>query len=236
MATTLTFEDTAGATQEIVFDAVETERHEFGTIVTEHPVETGQNVADHVLPTLDRIGLEVFISNQPVFIGAHPSGKLEVKSVDIPRYSPALAPTTGSLTRAIGDGIRSLLSGGGGDKIQVLTFAENLNRPREFYELLQSLRDNALLLRVKSGVREYENMILETVTPIKDRSTGDGMRFSLELRQIRLVDTDRVLVPIPTNFRGSKKQNLGSKSTKKKKDEDSGSPNIFGDTSTLAGF
>ncbi len=213
MATTITSQDANGATETIRFDAVESERHEFGTDITEHPVETGEDVADHALPQLDRIGLEVFVSNQPTFSAADPSGKRETIEITFPRYEPPLAPTPGALFGAIGDGIRDLLSGGREVNVTLLTFDPKLNRPREFYETLKEWRDETRLVRVLTSVREYENMLIESVTPIKDRSTGAGMRFSIELKQIRIVQTAAVSATSPADTRGSNIVDLGSKAT-----------------------
>lgn len=58
--------DATGATQTIVFDAVLTEDWPQGTTVTEHPVEQGANVADHVRVKLITCKLKIRVTNEPL--------------------------------------------------------------------------------------------------------------------------------------------------------------------------
>ena len=49
------------------FDAVLSEEHERDAEVTDHSVEQGVAITDHVRPEPDRLTLEVFVSNTPVY-------------------------------------------------------------------------------------------------------------------------------------------------------------------------
>lgn len=49
------------------FDAVLSESHDFDSEVTEHVVEEGVNVSDHVRPNLKKVSLEVLFSDSPIF-------------------------------------------------------------------------------------------------------------------------------------------------------------------------
>lgn len=210
----MTFEDDAGATVEVRADAVLSVKHSLKAEATEHPVEKGEDVADHVLPSLDRVTVEVFISNQPTDPFADETGSFEIKTVEIPKYEPRppLNPA-GALTSVVSGAIDSLLSSGGNVDITVLTFDNDINFARRFYEGMQDLQDNANLVRVLTNVREYENMIIESIEPVRDRTTGDGMRFVIEFKEIEIVQTEVVAAPIPEESRGFKKQNRGSKAT-----------------------
>lgn len=55
-----------GAVFVIEFDATLSEQHTSSAQVTEHPVETGANITDHVRPMLDKVQLEGFITNTPI--------------------------------------------------------------------------------------------------------------------------------------------------------------------------
>jgi hypothetical protein len=55
-----------GTTSVIEFDATLTETHTSSARATEHPVEEGASVTDHVRPELDRVALEGFITNTPI--------------------------------------------------------------------------------------------------------------------------------------------------------------------------
>lgn len=50
----------------ISFDIVTSETPVLSNTITEHPVEEGANVADHIRPNLDTLSMEVFVSNTPL--------------------------------------------------------------------------------------------------------------------------------------------------------------------------
>lgn len=55
-----------GTTKVLTFDATLSEDHKWSSTITDHPVELGADIADHVRKDLDELTLEVFISNSPV--------------------------------------------------------------------------------------------------------------------------------------------------------------------------
>lgn len=50
----------------LVFDAVVTEHHQHASQVTDHPVEEGAPVTDHVRPLPDVLTMEIVVSNTPL--------------------------------------------------------------------------------------------------------------------------------------------------------------------------
>lgn len=62
----LQYSDAAGASHTIVFDAVLDEQWEEPATITEHPVEQGANIADHVRVALVKCTLKVRVTNQPL--------------------------------------------------------------------------------------------------------------------------------------------------------------------------
>lgn len=55
-----------GTTSAVEFDCTLTETHSSSAKATEHPVEEGANVSDHVRPELDRVQIEGVITNTPL--------------------------------------------------------------------------------------------------------------------------------------------------------------------------
>jgi hypothetical protein len=62
----LSYLDASGARNTVIFDAVTSETWAAPASVTEHPVETGANVADHVRVGLVTCSLTVRVSNEPL--------------------------------------------------------------------------------------------------------------------------------------------------------------------------
>jgi hypothetical protein len=68
-----------GSTNTIAFDIVETETWQEDATVTEHPVEVGANIGDHVRVALRTCELKVFSSNEPLG-GSTPNGASAVQT------------------------------------------------------------------------------------------------------------------------------------------------------------
>jgi len=62
----LSWTDDSGTTQTLIFDLVESEEWSSGSDISEHPVEAGANVTDHVRPRLRQVKLRIFATNQPI--------------------------------------------------------------------------------------------------------------------------------------------------------------------------
>lgn len=65
------YQDASGADIAIAFDATVRERHSLSALITEHAVENGSNISDHMRPDNDRLSLEIVISNTPIRTGPH---------------------------------------------------------------------------------------------------------------------------------------------------------------------
>lgn len=50
----------------IVIDVCYEETHDLGNIITDHPVEQGADISDHVRPEPDRVTLHCWVSNTPI--------------------------------------------------------------------------------------------------------------------------------------------------------------------------
>ena len=96
---------------EMHFDAVISEEHEHASEVTEHTVEQGVNVVDHVRPLARRVTLEVFVSNTPV--GSRDAQRAPIQfAVAVP--NGATTPSLGTITvpQPHQDGFLAFLNGG----------------------------------------------------------------------------------------------------------------------------
>lgn len=65
------FIDASGANNTLTFDAVVKEEWDEGADITEHAVEVGSNIADHVRVKLITCSLQVYISNEPLGVASN---------------------------------------------------------------------------------------------------------------------------------------------------------------------
>lgn len=182
----------------ITFDVIENELHESVAEVTDHPVEEGLNVTDHVRPLPDRFSLTGYVSNTPIVPnpftqrGEQTSFELKTPQWDIP-----IEPTPGSLYRAglqAMSGLVGSLFGGDERTVSILAFSEPFNAIYETFEVLREFQSNGVLLQIITPIRVYEDMILERVAA--PRGAGDaGVSFGLDVRKLRIVESGQVASP-----------------------------------------
>jgi len=204
-----------GSERVVTFDVIEDENHETASEITEHPVEVGVDVTDHVRPLPDRITLVGYVSNQPIAPNPFTQrGELRSFKLEIPEWEVPLEGTPGSLYRNAVSAVEGAIFGAPERTAQVLVFPEVFDAPRETHEILLELQKNAVLLQVLTTLRWYEDMILERVSA--PRRAGDsGVAFAMDLRQLRVVESGQVASPpVPEEPRGGKLAKLGTQGAK----------------------
>lgn len=215
MGAFLTWTPGAGPQQSLFFDVVTEETQTLTSTATEHPVEDGANIADHVKRELDQVTLEVFVSNQPIYDLNKRGGKVARIDLKVPTFKAPFAPTPGAVFSAVGDAIGGLLAGNvATPSPNVLQWDSEFDAVGETQALLEKLRKEVQLVDVVTSVRLYENMFLEKIEVSRNAGTGDGAKISLSFKEIRKVAVSIVNAPIPTEARGATPKPKGSQSPK----------------------
>jgi len=181
-----------GQEQSILFDATVRDSHESSATITEHPVEEGADIADHIRPDLDRVSLQVVVSNTPVVSPSDHSDGLtgSQRPVDL------LGPNGEVLAAA-----------------NVLVFDGPLTRVRSVYEELLDLMRSGTTVNAITSLREYESMGLTRVSPIREAKTGDALIATVDLKQVRVVSSEIVAAPEPREPRGNESSERGRENT-----------------------
>lgn len=188
--------------QALTFDVVRTEAQELSNLITEHPVETGANVSDHVRPNLNRVTLEAYVSNAPI---ASPDGTTTQFPLTIPPVPPQISVNGG--INAIG---QLLFGVGAPPTAKALVFAMPTDYVAQTIDTLGQLRAQGILVSVYCPNALYDSMIVESFTVNRDAGTGTGASFTIVLRQVRVVSSSVVTAPKPTVASASVSQNKGS--------------------------
>ncbi len=207
MSTVLNWEDDAGATVALIFDCDMQESHSTSNIVTEHPVEEGADIADHVRPQLKRYTVEGYVTDSPTISQPDVVNRASFEQIELQLPTKGLQPNLGSLVSAGLDAI----GGGSAPKVTMLRFDSFESRKRAALELLEDAADNARLIRVITPMREYENMVIEGLDTTRSPDDGTGATFTVSLKEIKQVSSDIVVAPEPSELLGAIKKAAGSK-------------------------
>ena len=249
------WDDASGTTNQLAFDCVTAEDWDQGATVTEHPVEVGADVADHVRVKLPTCTLAVRSTNEPLASGGPngvvPNQQTITLSVATAGYAPdPSAPLIQKtwfneiLERSLGytaaGEISNLIPGAAGAAVGAIgaiavaalfqghevdvPVQTTLPDPSGGFFLSNQpgmvrvdvwptgnatdfvLATHSLLVQLKSlaqkftvfGSKQTEpDMVIETLTIHRDAGTGTGEALTIGFKQVRIVSTATVALPIP---------------------------------------
>ena len=192
------------------------EVHARGADVTEHPVERGADIADHIRPRLPELQLEGIVTNTPIEV---PASHLDTSRED---PSPILIegePSVGvaGLIPGVDQGVA--LAGVVGIELRskrqfsgvALHFLTEFDRVGAVWEALQQTVDGGKLVTVVTALQTYDNMAVLDLQANRDRP--GVLQFGCTVRQVRVVSSDTAKLPTPVDARGKPKKSAGKKST-----------------------
>lgn len=171
--TLLTWEDdaatntTAGALE---IDATSLIGFEAAAEVTEHPVESGPAVGDHVRPKNGTISLEGVITNTPITLPA-----TQMNGVTIASASVTLP--------------------GGGTAV-ARQYSGVVDRVRVCDNVLLGLTNAGAIVSLTSGLRIVDSLAITRYRVEKNTDTGHSVRITMELKRVRIATTARAAVPL----------------------------------------
>src|SRR6185436_16259045 len=202
----------------IVFDIVESETHTSKSTVTDHPVELGSNVSDHIRNDPDRISIKGTVTNTPLLLGDNgstlqgmgiPGRQTQIRqtkstTLNIPKPPPALS-ITGAIS-ALGDLLFGtppvvaqlspyVVGNYPAVTVQVQAFSDpTFDNVLETHNNLTAIRQGAIICEVFTSTKAYDSMVIESIEYTKE-DLGAG-NFSVELRRMIQVQSAVVAAPV----------------------------------------
>lgn len=73
----------------------------------------------------------------------------------------------------------------------------NESRSQQAFSFFEKLRINRAMVTVNTGLRSYDNMVLESLTVPRDSKTGQAFRFTAKFKEIRVVTAQVVSLAGP---------------------------------------
>lgn len=233
---TFFWQDLSGQTVSVRLDVITSESHEDTVTITDHPVEEGVVITDHARDEPSALSVEGVVSNVPMPGQAGVSSGSKALSVEVgaPRGTQSItlevpeAPIPLNPAGALRAGI-GRLSGKPKATVwgkwrtttaklraSVIQHAGPKNRPKEIYDQLLGAIAIKALITVQTSLREYTDMQITRLAPMRSVEGGTKVQFQMDLRKIRVASSETVLSPVPIEARGATKINAGAQATSKK--------------------
>lgn len=207
-----------------VLDAVMEEEPNFVAEVTQHPVESGPEVSDHVQLKNPTLRLKGTISNNPIdlqtSIGNLLSGGID--SITSSQFRANILNT--GLQQGAGIAGAALLSGSANPLTEGLAGAADAIAR----SILLDVYEQRTPFDVITKRQRYESMVVERLSFPRDASTGRQLVFEIEMIRLRIVSPltitlDSVSEDVVTS--ATDKANLGAQTTKQVSDQTTASVN-----------
>ncbi len=183
-------------------------------MVTEHTVEQGSAVVDHVRPNPQTLTLEVFVSNVPITAGADRDFLPFTLDLGTPGDGSFFAGGTGALIQSGLQALGFVKPAPTSATVTVLQFTGEVDFVRAALDQLTDLMERAILFQVYTPKANYDNMVLSGIEMHRDKGTGTSGYFTLNFKQIRIVASKIVDAPLPTILRATPAPDQGKKDTK----------------------
>lgn len=153
----------------LTVDATLQETHSAAAEVTEHPVEVGSDVTDHIRPKPVEVRIDGIVTNSP-----------------LPRDLLRSAITASPLGPAVALGEAAALA--------IIGAAEFT---KDAFNTLRKIRDNGQLVVLATPYQQYESMAMTDLQVVRAKDTGDALHFTATFRQIVTVDAAKTVTLPP---------------------------------------
>lgn len=187
-------EDIADGIEILKIDATKAEEHSFKAKATQHEVEDGANISDHVIKTGRMVNIDGVISDDPITIAAAAIGNL--------------AGIAGSLVEGIGGAVAT----GAVSKLGSELISNGSKPSKDAMDILEGIYENNIPLMITTSIKTYTNMIMESLSIPRNSRNANALEFKATFREIRIVESEVTdIPPSSTTVDGAIKEQAGGK-------------------------
>lgn len=190
-----------------VFDIANETTVELDSLITDHYVEIGTTVQDHIALAPERVTVSGFQGEYKNIVADEPSKleKITQKLTTISSYLPALNNAANSVYNAISNNNFTNMSFGdlvstGFDAVATVGIVgdlykdfKNINLPQngqeEAFIYFEALRNARQTFTIETPFRYYTDMAVESIKATQDGTTIDMSSFEITFKKIRYVRT-----------------------------------------------
>lgn len=224
-----------GQMYSLTLDATINETHTGTSTVTDHPVEKGSNVADHIRPDPDQLTMEAEISNTPCFLPIDHMGGVILQDKEIRGAQMTASDAIGNIPGGgavtglglssvpVPTGLLGRIGFGTYQTALVTGFTADFDRVTECYKELLRIRREGQLVRILTTLRSYDNMAMTSLEVTREAVSGNALPLSLAFKELRFGTTKNEPVPkIPV-----KAKPKGSKTKEEHEEEEEGDTSLL---------
>jgi len=172
-------------------DASVSEEHTRESKITQHPIEDGSNISDHVTLTPKRVRIQGVISDSPISFLATALGTAIGASTSAVQNSftggaSGILASIASRAAALGLGSIAGLA------------ADKTRTPEVCFQYLDELwqkRERFTRFTIITVLNRYDNMIIQSLTFPRNSIIGKALHFTITAEEVTVVSSSLILSP-----------------------------------------
>lgn len=192
-----------GTKSVITLDATVKEDYTTTAEPTQHPVEKGSDLTDHIILKPDKLSISGIITATPfpsALAGLLVGGAATVTS----SIGKALGPFGGAAGAVVGAAAGASIAGS--------IFGSNNRDLGSIATEFKALKNSKQVLQIVTGLKTYTNYVLVSAKVGRTDKTGGSITVDLEFSEISVVDSQTTTAAIPKKSGGIPGQNKGNQS------------------------
>lgn len=178
----------AGKTVLLIFDVVNSITPKYEADVTESPIEKSNDISDNYRPKNISLSIEGFASESPLTLSDDAQSEpllnnltgLAVASVSV--FGSKIAGKSGS---AKGAALGAVSAGLG-----MSFFKGKKNAAQATQDFLIGLVNDQTVFNIQNQTKTYEDLVITSLSFPKDNTTGKGVKFMMECKQIQIIEAN----------------------------------------------
>ena len=199
----------------IVIDATVSETVNLEADVTDHPVEDGPDINDHIRPKPVMVEIEGIVSETPLTL-----------AMDLNKMTTSTKDALTSTARSFGGGIGSQVgtrianqfnssAGALGGIAGASLFQSDANPAKAARDKLEAMLTGKVIFRLQTKFKIYDNMAITRLSFPRTNETGKALRFAMSCKQVNIVQSETVAaIARSAAGGGTKKADLGKQPPK----------------------
>lgn len=180
-----------------VFDIAQDENIDLVSSITDHYIETGSPVQDHIAFRPERVSVRGFVGEYKDIITGKKSKleKITQKLTTLASYLPPLSKAASSVYENLNtinkdNAIKNLVNVGE----DLFSAYRDINIPQneqqKAFIYFEALRNAKVTFTIQTPFRYYTDMAIESMRVTQSANTKDQSDFSITFKKIRYVDTE----------------------------------------------
>ena len=187
-------EDQSQALELLKIDATRAEEHTFKAKATQHEVEDGANISDHVIKTGRVVVIDGVISDDPITLTEAAIGNL--------------AGITGNLVGGLGGAVAT----GAVAKLGSELISNGSKPSKDAIDIFEIIYEGSIPVMITTSIKTYTNMIMESLSIPRNSRNANSLEFKATFKEIRIVESEVVdIPPSATTVQGAIEEQKGGK-------------------------